>query len=125
MFIVYIYFIGNRKRGNKWSTITYRMALAVYCRSPAAYQALSSFNVLKLPSTESLKQYRSAFYQKDGPNWDNLNEAAQDYAKFKEEICKRGRPEPKGWGVLIGDEVKVVTKIQWNSKNNEYVAETY
>lgn len=36
--------------GNRWSPITYRIALAVYSRNPAAYRALSSFNIIKLPS---------------------------------------------------------------------------
>lgn len=65
--------------------------------------------------------YRRAYYQGDGPNWDNLKESAGDYNKFKEEKKNDGLPEPIGWGVLIADEVKVVTKIQWNSRNNEYV----
>lgn len=97
------------------------MALAVYCRSPAAYKALSSFNILQLPSTDSLKQYRSAIYQGEGPNWENLQESASDCEKLKDERAKKGLKEPKSYGVLIGDEVKVVSKIQWNSKNNEYV----
>lgn len=50
-----------------------------------------------------------------------MNESAEDFSKFKEEKKSNGLPEPIGWGVLIGDEVKVVTKIQWNSRNNEYV----
>lgn len=95
------------------------MALAVFCRSPSAYQALSSFNILQLPSTESLKKYKSAFFQKDGPNWDNLQECADDYRKLKDERVSQKLLEPKGHGILIGDEVKVVSKIQWNSKNNE------
>lgn len=97
------------------------MALAVYCRSPAAYEALSSFNILQLPSTASLKTYRSVFHQKEGPNWNNLKESSTDYQGLKDEYIKSNRRAPKSYGVLIGDEVKVVTKIQWNSKSNEYV----
>uniref|UniRef100_A0A1X7VBN4 Uncharacterized protein n=1 Tax=Amphimedon queenslandica TaxID=400682 RepID=A0A1X7VBN4_AMPQE len=36
-------------RGNKWSMVTIRMALAVCVRSPAAYEALKSVGVLQLP----------------------------------------------------------------------------
>ncbi|KAJ7382403.1 hypothetical protein OS493_035244 [Desmophyllum pertusum] len=77
----------NGKYGNRWSTITYRMALAV--------------------SAEALLPMKLwlAHYQGDGPNWDNLNESAGDYSKFKEEKMNNGLPEPIGWGVLIGDEV--------------------
>lgn len=49
------------------------------------------------------------------PTGINLNESAGDNSKFKEE---KKNNEPIGWGVLIADKVKVVTKIQWNSRNN-------
>ena len=107
--------------GNRWSTITYRMALAVFCRSPAAYEALAGFDILQLPSVDSLRQLRSRYFQTDGPNWENLEEAAQDYKSLREEKRVQRLLQAQGWGVLIGDEVKVVTKIQWNSKNNECV----
>lgn len=107
--------------GNRWSTITYRMAPAVFCRSPAAYEALAGFDILQLPSVDSLRQLRSGYFQTDGPNWENLEEAAQDYKSLREEKRVQGLLQPQGWGALIGDEVKVVTKIQWNSKINECV----
>lgn len=71
--------VGNGRNNNRWSTITYQMALAVFCRSPAAYEALSGFSILKLPSQESLKHLRSGYFQADGPNWENLEESAEDY----------------------------------------------
>lgn len=43
-------------KSNRWSAITYRIALAVYSRSPAAYQALSKFDILHLPSVWSVQQ---------------------------------------------------------------------
>ena len=95
------------------------MALAVFCRRPAAYEALSGFSILKLPSQESLKHLRSGYFQADGPNWENLEESAEDYKSLKEEKRNNGLKEPLGWGVLICDEVKVAAKIQWNSRNNE------
>lgn len=58
-------------------------------------------------------------FQTDGPNWENLEDAAHDYKSLKDEKRVQGLLEPQGWGVLIGDEVKVVAKIQWNSRNNE------
>lgn len=45
--------VGNSVHGNRWSTITYRMALAVFCRSPAAYEALAGFDILQLPPVDS------------------------------------------------------------------------
>lgn len=35
---------GVGKRSNRWSAVTIRLALAVYCRSPAAYDALKSLD---------------------------------------------------------------------------------
>jgi hypothetical protein len=37
-------------RGNRWNIITFRLALSVYIRSTAAYNALKSFPMLSLPS---------------------------------------------------------------------------
>ena len=40
--------------GNRISVISYRIALAIFSRSKAAYEALKSFNILSLPSVSSL-----------------------------------------------------------------------
>jgi hypothetical protein len=52
------------KKNNSWSTITYRMALAVFCRSPAAYEALRSFGVLQLPSLNMLRNKSAKYHDK-------------------------------------------------------------
>ena len=49
------YFIATGSHNNRWNMITYRMALAVYSRSPAAYEALKSFKILQLPCKSSLQ----------------------------------------------------------------------
>ena len=41
------------------------------------------------------------------------------YDVFKQETASLGTPPPLGEGVLILDEVKVVGKICWNSKNGK------
>ena len=41
-------------------------ALAVYVRSPAAYEALKSFNLLQLPSKATLQAYTGAFLDEPG-----------------------------------------------------------
>ena len=49
-----------------FSTHTYtQLALAVYSRSPAAFEALQSFNILQLPSTTTLKSCMKS--NKEGP----------------------------------------------------------
>lgn len=46
--------------------MTIRLALAVYCRSPAAYGALKSFELLQLPSRSTLQAYTGAFLEDSG-----------------------------------------------------------
>ena len=42
------------------------VALAIYIRSPAAYQVLQSFGILKLPSKSTLQSYSGAFIHEPG-----------------------------------------------------------
>ena len=46
--------------GNRFSTITYRVAFALFSRNPAANEALKSFDILKLPSVSTLKTFMQA-----------------------------------------------------------------
>ena len=55
----YIIATGNRR--NRWSMVTIRLALAVYTRSPAAYDALKSFGLVQLLSRATLQAYTGAF----------------------------------------------------------------
>lgn len=59
-------FSGTGKRSNCWSAVTIRLALAVYCRSPPAYDALKSFKLLQLPSRSTLQAYTGAFLEDCG-----------------------------------------------------------
>ena len=43
-------------------TVCTSIALAVYIRSPAAYKALQSFDILKLPSKSTLQAYTGEQY---------------------------------------------------------------
>ena len=110
-----------QNRGNKWSTITYRIALAVYTRSPSAYRALQGFEILKLPCVRQLQEKTSKYLDPAGINQDYLEEQAHKYAEYKKEKMKKGEPIPQNTGVLIFDEVKVIDKLVWNSKNHEFV----
>ena len=44
------------------------LALAVFARSPAAYDALRSFKILQLPCRSTLQAYTGAFLHKPGAN---------------------------------------------------------
>ena len=93
-------------------------ALAVYLRSPAAYEALRSFNILQLPCQSPLKAYTSAFMHDPGARSDCIVDQVTHYVAFKEHSVKCGKQEPKADGVLIFDEVKVACQMLWNSRSN-------
>ena len=42
------------------------VALAVFVRSPAAYEALKDFNIMQLPSRATLQAYTGAFLHEAG-----------------------------------------------------------
>ena len=44
----------------------FSLALAVFVRSSAAYEALKSFNILQLPSRATLQAYTGAFFDNPG-----------------------------------------------------------
>ncbi|XP_065888474.1 uncharacterized protein [Dysidea avara] len=106
-------------RGNQWNMITIRMALAIYTRSPAAYKALQSFEILKLPSKSTMQAYTGAFMHAPGASNVCIVEQVSQYVLFKEECRKNGRQEPKSDGALIFDEVKVACQLMWNSQNHQ------
>lgn len=100
--------------------ITYRLALAVFIRSPAAYEALKSFRILQLPSRQSLQKFTRA--ELDGPGLQHgyIQEQQTNYAKFCTDEAKFGRARPLGEGILIFDEVKVIGQVMWNSANHKF-----
>ena len=46
---------------------------------------------------------------------------SQLYAKFKEEQVQKGLKIPRGDGVIVFDEVKVVSRLMWNSRNRQII----
>ena len=98
------------------------IALAIYCRSPAAFEALSSFKLLQLPGAYTLKTYTRS--NKEDPG-ECANRLAHERALYDERVCeekKRGNPlPPLSEGVLIADEVKVAAKLHWNSRDDNIV----
>ena len=102
---------GTGNRGNRWNLVTYRLALAVYTRSPAAYEALKSFNILQLPSKCSLQAFLSENSSNPGVNEEKISQQKHLYDAFREKKRKEGKQEPRGDGILIFDEVKVQNKV--------------
>lgn len=61
------------------------LALAVYTRSPAAYEALRNFKLLQLPSVRSLKFYINANLESAGDSIPRLKESRKQYLVMIEE----------------------------------------
>jgi len=95
--------------------------LAVYSRSPAAYEALKSFGILKLPSRSTVQAYTSCFLHEGGSTWESISEQACMYEKFKQQCSRSGKQMPMGDGVLIFDEVKVISRLLWNSRSQKII----
>ncbi|XP_019853621.1 PREDICTED: uncharacterized protein LOC109582964 [Amphimedon queenslandica] len=109
------------QRNNRWSYVTIRMALAVFSRSPAAYEALKSFNILQLPSRSTLQAYTGAFLHDAGSSSDSISEQLAQFILHDAERVKKGcKPSMKA-GALIFDEVKVIGRLLWNSRSQKII----
>ena len=116
-----------------WSTITIRIgkfglnlivlfiALAVFVRSPAAYEALKSFNILQLPSRATLQSYTGVFLHDPGANSSCIADQVAQFVLFCKQQKTQGRQEPKGDVALIFDEVNVISRLMWNSRSQTLI----
>ena len=78
------------------SIIIIILALAVYARSPAAYEALKSFKILQLPARSTLQAYTSAFLHKPGANSACIQDQVAQFVLHCHQRVKEGKKE--GWG---------------------------
>eukprot|EP00117_Sycon_ciliatum_P043111 scpid85308/ scgid31258/ len=88
-------------RGNRWSMLTYRMALAVFTRSRSAYEALKSFKILQLPSIRSLQHFTCAHNDKPGWCEDSILSQRKRYEQFCKKRIEDGHKKPVSDGILI------------------------
>lgn len=65
------------------------LALAVYCRSPAAYEALKSFKLVQLPSVRTLKYYVDANLESAGDSVPRIMQNRKQYISMVEEVTKK------------------------------------
>ena len=93
------------------------VALAIYTRSPAAYEALKGFDILQLPSRSLLQSYTGAFLHDPGTSKKCIDDQYAQYVLFKSECQRQGKHVPQSDGVLVFDEVKVACQLMWNSRN--------
>ena len=71
------------------------IALAVYSRSPAAYEALKSFQILQLPSRSTLQSYTGAFLHDPGASSSCLDDQVAQYILFCQKLRAEGKKESK------------------------------
>ena len=99
----------------------FHTALAIYSRSPSAFEAVRHLGILQLPSTASLQAFMAQHQHAPGSNEDQMALQHELYKQHAEKIAQAGKMVPKQDGVLIFDEVKVQGKVIWNSKNNQII----
>ena len=97
------------------------VALAIYTRSPSAYEALKSFNILQLPSRSTLQAYTGCFLHEAGASWDCISQQVEMFEKFVTECKQSGKQLPCADGVLIFDEAKVISRLMWNSRSQNVI----
>ena len=95
--------------------------MAVYTRSPAAYEALRGFGILNLPCVSSLKAFTSFNMETPGFNEERLAHARKQYDEMTKEKCSAGELTPLSEGILIFDEVKVGSKVHYHAKTGKLV----
>ena len=97
------------------------VALAVYVRSPAAYEALKSFNILQLPSKSTLQSYTGAFLHEPGACAESIIKQVAQYRTFQQSFQDQSGAVPMSNGAVIFDEVKVISSLIWNSRSHHLV----
>ena len=80
--------VHNKVTNNYYYNYIDILALAVFTRSPAAYDALKGFKLLQLPSRRTLKDYISANREKAGECLKHLQEEGKLYLSKIEELKK-------------------------------------
>ena len=56
-----------------------------------------------------------------GGSHEQMAREVQQFTAFKQQCLLEGKKEPKGDGAIIFDEVKVISKLMWNSRSEKIV----
>ena len=82
-------------------------ALAIYNRSPSAYEALRDCSILQLPCTKVLKKVLKDGAEKPGIDLNYFQTQQEKFQAYQSQRESDGHPQPLGIGVMMWDEVKV------------------
>lgn len=97
-------------------------ALAVYTRSPSAYEALKGYQILQLPCVRTLKDYIRSNREEAGNIQQHLKSCREEYDRMVDAQRQlHSKAVAFSEGVLIFDEVKVGLSVQWSSRNDEFI----
>lgn len=77
------------------------VALAVYIRSPAAYEALKSFEVLQFPCRDTLQRYTGAFLHDPGLHSSCIEAQFAQILLHCQQRFSKGKKESLKDGVII------------------------
>ncbi len=97
------------------------VALAVYTRSPTAYEALRAFGILQLPCISTLKSFTAFNFEKPGFSEERLSHARRQYDEMVRGRRAAGETVPFSEGILIFDEVKVGLKLHYHAKTGQFI----
>ena len=104
------------------STCTPYTALAVYSRSPSAFETLRDFKILQLPGVSTLKSYVRSNKEAPGESTKRLADERHHHNIKVQEHVQAGKSNPPlSEGALIANEVKVAAKLHWNSRDDSLV----
>ncbi len=103
-------------KGNRWNVLTYRIALAIFARCPAAYEAVMDFGIIQLPSRRQLMRKMTDQF---GSGQGSCEQFIESQRKLYDASQKGKALAGKSTGILIFDECKTVAKLCWNSRNHE------
>ena len=73
----------------------------MFVRSPSAYEALKSFNILQLPSRTTLQSYTGAFLHEAGASLDTIAKQTEIYRAYVSTYEREGKSVPQSDGVLM------------------------
>ncbi len=102
-------------------TIFIFKGLAIFARCPSAYEALKNFGILNLPIRSPLIRQGKLFNQDPGEINNFMLHEMEKYVEHTNSTERKDSKKPLGIGVLIFDEVKVISKVLGNSKNHKFL----
>ena len=65
--------------------------------------------------------YTGCFLHEGGASWDSIAKQVEMFQQFKTSQKALGKLEPLADGVLIFDEVKVISRLMWNSRSQTII----